>query len=326
MPKISIIIPCYYNEQNTPITAAELIQNETLFPTDVHFEYVFIDDGSKDNTYGELLKFHQQYPTKVKIIKLAGNVGSYNAILAGMKYATGDCNVIIAADLQDPPELIVKMYDYWVKGIKFVVANRKEREESWGQRMLSNTYHYLMKRLALKKIPKGGFDFVLFDKQLREEVVKINEKNTNTIYLLAWLDFDFVSIPYVRRKRRVGVSKWTTKKKIKLFIDSFVSFSFAPIRAISILGLALGFIAFLYGLFVIVAKITGLVRLTGWAGIMAVLLFVSSFQMIALGILGEYLWRTLDASRKRPNYIYDHMIDVQKEEKDKQIINTVVNE
>jgi dolichol-phosphate mannosyltransferase len=233
-----------------------------------------------------------------------------------MKYATGDCNVILAADLQDPPELILRMYDYWLKGVKFVVANRKDREESFAQKLLSNTYHYLMKKLALKNIPRGGFDFVLFDKQLRDEVVNINEKNTNTIYLLAWLDYDFVNIPYVRKKRVLGSSRWTVKKKIKLFIDSFVSFSFAPIRAISVLGLLLGFIAFAYGLFVIIAKITGMVALQGWTTLMVVVLFISSFQMIALGIIGEYVWRALDAARNRPNYIFDHMIDVQKEEKD----------
>lgn len=305
MPKLSIIIPCYYNEENIPVTSAELLENEKLFPKDVSFEYVMVDDGSKDNTWEELVKFREHNPDKVKIIKLAGNVGSYNAILAGMKYATGDCTVIISADLQDPPELMVTMYDYWQKGIKFVVANRQDRQESWSQKLFSNTYHNLIRKFALKTIPPGGFDYVLFDKQLRDEVVKIDEKNTNTIYLLAWLNYDFISIPYVRKKREIGVSRWTLSKKIKLFVDSFVAFSFAPIRAISITGVILGAIAFLYGLFVILAKMTGAVPIEGWTSLMVVFLFVSSFQMIALGIIGEYVWRTLDASRKRPNYVVE---------------------
>ncbi len=309
MPKISFIIPCYFNEQNIPITTKELLNNESLFPPDVVFEYVFIDDGSKDNTYAELLKFHSAYPSKVKIIKLAGNVGSYNAILAGMTYATGDCNVILAADLQDPPDMVPKMYEYWQKGIKFVIANRTDREESFGQKIFSNTYHKLIKKLALKNVPPGGFDLVLFDQQLRDEVVKINEKNTNTIYLLSWLDYDFVNIPYTRKKREVGISRWTLKKKIKLFIDSFVSFSFFPIRAISVIGLALGIIAFLYGIFVLFAKLFGLVPISGWTSMMVVLLIVSSFQMIALGIIGEYVWRGLDAARGRPNFVVDKIIE-----------------
>jgi glycosyltransferase involved in cell wall biosynthesis len=305
MPKLSIIMPCYYNEENIPVTVKELVENESRFPGDVEFEYIFVDDGSKDKTLERLLEFKERRGASVKIIKLAGNVGSYNAILAGMKYATGECNVILVADLQDPPELVPKMYEYWLKGIKIVIANRQDREESLFQKIFSNTYHWLIRKLAIPQVPPGGFDLVLFDKQLRDEVVRIDEKNTNTIYLLAWLNYDYVSIPYVRKKRQIGTSRWTLTKKMKLFIDSFVSFSFVPIRVITILGLLLGFSAFIYGTFVIVAKITGLVPIEGWTSIMVVLLFVSSFQMISLGIIGEYVWRSLDAARSRPNYVVD---------------------
>jgi len=307
MPKISIIIPCYFNEDNLPVTTRELLENEKNFSSDVSFEYVMIDDGSKDNTYNELLRFKNQYPSKVTLIKLAGNVGSYNAILAGMRYASGDCNVILAADLQDPPELIPKMYEYWLKGIKFVVANREKREEGLAQRLFSNTYHRLIKKYALKNIPPGGFDLVLFDKQLRDEVVKIDERNTNQIYLLSWLDYDFVNIPYTRKKRILGKSRWTLTKKIKLFIDSFVSFSFAPLRLISIIGLSLGAIAFAYGIIIIISRIMGDIQVQGWSAMMVTFLFVSSFQMIALGIIGEYVWRTLDAARGRPNYVVEEV-------------------
>lgn len=308
MPLLSYIIPCYFNEENLPHTTKALIENEKFFGEDVTFEYVMIDDGSKDNTLGELKKFKQQYPDKVKVIKLSGNFGSYNAILAGMNYASGDCNVVLAADLQDPPEMIPKMLDYWKKGIKLVIANREDRQESFFQKVFSNSYHYLIKKLALKNIPKGGYDLVLFDKQLRDEVVKIDEKNTNQLYLLSWLKYDYVNIPYVRRKRDVGKSRWTLQKKVKLFIDSFVSFSFFPVRLISTLGLILGLISFIYGVFIIYARLTGLVPIEGWAALMAVLLFVSAFQMIALGIIGEYVWRTLDAGRKRPNFVVEEVI------------------
>lgn len=305
MPKLSIIIPCYFNESNIPITKNELIKNEQTLPKDVEFEYVMIDDGSKDNTLNELLKFQNEYPHKVKVIKLSGNFGSFNAILAGMHYATGHCNVILAADLQDPPELIAKMYDYWLKGIKLVIANRQNREDTILQRAFSNTFHFLLRKFALKGIPKGGYDLVLFDKMLRDEVVRINEKNTNQLYLLSWLKYDYINIPYTRKKREVGRSRWTLQKKIKLFIDSFVSFSFFPIRLISVIGLILGLISFLYGLFVIYAKISGHIPLQGWTALMVVILFVSSFQMVSLGIIGEYVWRVMDASRNRPNFIVE---------------------
>jgi len=309
MPKLSIIIPCYFNEENIPITKQKLIQNESLFENDVTFEYVMVDDGSKDNTIEELIKFKNEHPSKVKIVKLAGNVGSYNAILAGMNYATGDCCSVIAADLQDPPELMVKMYTHWKNGIKLIVGNRADREESFFQKAFSNTYHKMIQKFALSNIPDGGFDYVFFDKQLKDEVVKINEKNTNTLYLLAWLNYDMVCIPYKRAKREVGKSRWTLKKKIKLFIDSFISFSYAPLKFISVTGIVLGLIAFIYSLVIIILKFSGSIEPTGWSSMMVVILFVSSFQMIGLGIIGEYVWRNLEASRNRPIYVVDKIIE-----------------
>ena len=305
MPKISIVIPCYYNELNIPITGPALIENESNFPSDVTFEYVYVDDGSKDQTLKALLDLKQKYPEKIKVVKLAGNVGSYNAIVAGTEYSTGDCVSVITADLQDPPELIAKMYDYWLKGIKFVVANRTNREESFIKKTLANTFQYLIKKHALPNIPKGGFDFVLFDKQLKEELIKIKEKNTNSLYLLAWMNFEMVSIPYTRLERKVGVSKWTFKKRMKLFIDSFVSFSYLPLRLITILGFLTGFSTLIYAMVVIFLKLTGNVPVSGWSSMMLVILLTSSFQMIGIGVLGEYMWRVLEASRNRPLYIVD---------------------
>ncbi len=306
MPKLSIIIPCYFNEENIPVTAQTLIENEQSFDSDVEFEYVLVDDGSKDQTYKAILAFREQFPQKVKAVKLAANVGSHSAILAGLHYATGDVCVILAADLQDPPELIPKMYGYWKQGLKLVLANRTDREESFGQRFFATTFHALIKRLALKNVPDGGFDLVLFDKALKNEIVRMSEKNTHILYLLVWLGYEYVNIPYTRRKRDIGVSRWTLSKKIKLLIDSFIAFSFVPIRAISFLGLFLGLAAFGYGGFVVLARVFGWIPyVQGWSSLMVVMMLVSAFQMIALGIIGEYVWRALDASRSRPNFVVE---------------------
>lgn len=310
MNKISIIIPCYFNEQNIPVTTERLLNNENLFDNDVVFEYVFVDDGSGDNTWAALNSFKEKYAKhdNIKLIKLSGNFGSYNAILAGMKYATGDCNVIIAADLQDPPELILQMYQHWKNNIKLVIANRTDRKDPFISKLLAKTFQIIIKKFALKNLPDGGFDFVLFDKQLKEEVLLMNEKNTNTLYLFTWMKYEYVTIPYQRQERKIGKSKWTFSKKMKLFIDSFVSFSFFPIRLITITGFILGIVSILYALFILYNKITGNIQIQGWSGLMIVFLLVSCFQMIALGILGEYIWRTLDASRNRPNYVIDKVI------------------
>lgn len=307
MPKISVIIPCYFNELNIPTTVQELKKNETLFPADVAFEYVMVDDGSKDNTLEELKKFKATYPEQVKIIKLSGNFGSYNAIQAGMKYATGDCTVVIAADLQDPPELMVKMYEYWQKGVKLVVANRNDREDAFTSRIFAEQYQKLIRKHALANLPKGGFDYCLFDRQLREQVVNMGENNTNSLYLLMWLKYDYVAIPYTRKARKAGKSRWTLSKKIKLFVDSFVSFSYFPLRLITVGGLLLGLISLLYAAYVIFAHLTGNIEVQGWTTMMVVFLLVAAFQMISIGIIGEYLWRNLEASRKRPAYIVDEI-------------------
>lgn len=307
MPRLSIITPCYYNEANLDVTLPALLNMEKLLADDVTVEYVLVDDGSKDQTWARICAWKDRFPDRVKAVKLSGNFGAFNAILAGMQHATGEANVILTADLQDPPELIPKMLDYWRKGIKFVVANRTDREESFSQKLFSNTYHYLIRRYGIKHIPSGGFDLVLFDAQLRDQVVAMNEGNTNIIYLLAWLKYDYVAIPYVRRKREIGTSRWTLRKKIKLFIDSFASFSFMPVRAISALGFLLAVAGFIYALIVIGFRITSGVPVSGWTSLMLVLLIVSGFQMIALGVLGEYLWRTLEAARKRPAFIVDQV-------------------
>jgi dolichol-phosphate mannosyltransferase len=309
MPKISIIIPCYFNELNIAKTGLELINNELLFPADTQFEYVMVDDGSKDNTLKELLKFKELYTDKVKVIKLSGNFGSYNAIVAGMQHATGDCNVVIAADLQDPITLMPRMFEHWQNGVKLVIGSRKDRNDPIITKTLASAAQKLIRLFALKNLPKGGFDYVLFDRQLKDDLLVMNEKNTNTLYLLAWMKYEYVSIPYVREKRQAGKSRWTIAKKTKLFIDSFVAFSFLPIRIITVVGLLLGISALIYAGFVVYNKLTGNIDVEGWTTLMLLFLFVSSFQMVSIGILGEYLWRTLDASRNRPNYIVDEVYE-----------------
>ena len=303
MPKLSVIVPCYFNEDNIPVTVPELIANEANFPAGLEFEYVFVDDGSGDGTVAALHQMRARYPDRIRVVELVANVGSYNAIVAGMAAATGDCLAIITADMQDPPELMVQMYDYWRKGFKLVIGNRQDREETGLSQAFAKAFHWLMKHLALKNIPDGGFDFVFFDRQVCDDVVRMQERNTNLFYLMVWLGYDYVNIPYVRRKREIGKSRWTLQKKVKLLIDSLLSFSYFPIRAISVLGLGLGLVALLYGLYIIGLKFFGDGEPEGWTALMVVVLFVAAFQMIALGVIGEYVWRGLDAARHRPLYV-----------------------
>ena len=314
MAKISIVIPCYFNAPNIPDLGKALMEMEHLFPQGTTFEYIFTDDGSKDETLKELLRLRQAFPEKITVIKLSGNYGSYNALFAGLQYAKGDCNVFLSADLQDPPELIPKMFEYWQKGIKLVLAHRTDRPERGLSRWLSGLFHFLLRNYGLKQAPKGGFDLILFDAQLREDVLQIREKNTHLHYLILWLKYEYVSIPYVRQVREKGVSRWTLSKKVKLWIDSFVAFSFAPIRLITVSGFILGGLAMGYAVLIFVLKLLGMINVSGWSAMMVVLLVVSSFQMVALGILGEYLWRILDAVRNRPMFVVEKVYPAETEQ------------
>lgn len=298
----SYIIPCYYNGQNIPVTFSRLLENEKLFGGEVVFEYVFVDDGSKDNTWSELQKIHSQHPEKVRLIRFGKNVGSYIAITAGMKKASGDINVVVSADLQDPVELTFDMFNYWKNGFKLVIGQRANNMDGFVSKRTSKLFNSLMRKYAIPDLPKGGFDFVLFDKVVKEQVLLTGEKNTNILYLMFVLGYPTVTIPYVREARKLGKSRWTFKKKMKLFIDSFIAFSYVPIRILSVTGLVFGFLSLVYSVYILINKLSGNIEIEGWSALMITVLFIGSFQMIGLGILGEYLWRVLDEVRNRPQY------------------------
>lgn len=306
MKIFSIIVPVYYNALNLPDTIPALMALAQAVP-DYQLELVFVDDGSKDNSLEILRDFQRRYPDTIRVVKLTRNFGSMAAIQAGMMVAQGDCVGVIAADLQDPPELFLDMIHYWESGIKSIFAVRQDREESLLQKNFSNSYYRLIRRFAIKDYPDGGFDFLLIDRQVVNEINKIQEKNTNLMSLVFWLGFKPVMIPYVRRARRKGKSRWTLTKKIKLFIDTFVSFSYFPIRLFSTIGILFALGAFVYGLYVLYAWWRMEIGVRGWVTTILLLTFTSGVQMTMLGILGEYLWRTLDETRKRPHFIIDEI-------------------
>lgn len=303
----SILVPIYFNELNIPHTIPRLQSLTNLLPS-YEFEFVFVDDGSQDNSL-KLLLAEKEKDNRIKVIKLSKNYGSMQAIQAGLNYVSGDCVGIISADLQDPPELFEKMVHSWERGNKIVMATRADREESFSQKLFSNTYYYLMDKFAIKGYPKGGFDFVLIDKQVVKELVMISEKNTNIMSLIFSLGYSQELMPYVRQEREHGKSRWTLSKKIKLFVDSFVSFSYAPIRFMTVIGFIVAVLSFIYAFFTIGAYIAGYVVVQGWTTIIALVTLLQGIIMMMLGIIGEYLWRILDETRKKPGYIVDEIYE-----------------
>ena len=309
MDKVSIIVPIYYNELNIP-HLYEQMKEKILSRTDFEAEIVCVDDGSKDGSYKALLELREK-DDRFKVVKLSRNFGSHTAILAGFAHATGDCMTMVAADLQEPLEIIIEMYEKWKQGKKVVIAVRKDREDGFFQKLFSNTYYSLMQKYALKEMPSGGFDCFFIDKKVRDVLVSMNEKNSSIVGQVLWAGFEMDKIYYVRKKREIGESKWTLSKKIKLFIDSFMAFSYVPIRFISTLGIFISIVGFILAVFLIVNKFMFNVPVQGWTTMMITLLMLSGIQMLTLGVIGEYLWRNFDESRGRPTYIVEetHGID-----------------
>ncbi|MBN1451633.1 MAG: glycosyltransferase family 2 protein [Anaerolineales bacterium] len=305
---ISIVVPVYFNEPNLPDTVPQLLALEEKL-TGYKLELIFVDDGSQDQSLAILLDYQKQHPKQIKVVTLTRNFGTMAALQAGLTVASGNCVGVIAADLQDPPELFLEMTRHWERGVKAIFAVRSDREESFLQKAFSNLYYALVRRFAVPGYPSGGFDFFLVDRQVIDEVNKIHEKNTNLMTLIFWLGYQAVFIPYVRRKRAKGKSRWTFGKKIKLFVDTFVSFSYFPIRLFSFLGIIYAIISFSYGVFIFVAWLTFGIEVQGWVPMMLVLTFTAGLQMTLLGILGEYLWRTLDEARGRPLFVIDTIYD-----------------
>jgi glycosyltransferase involved in cell wall biosynthesis len=304
MTLFSIVIPVYYNELNLPDTVPVLLRLQDAIPG-YELELVFVDDGSGDRSLDVLLSWRDRYPENIRVVKLTRNFGSMAAILAGMTVAQGACIGVITADLQDPPELFAEMIRHWEAGTKVVFAVRQDREEPVLQKWFAGIYYRLLSRYALPGYPHGGFDFLLVDRQVAAEVIRIREKNTNLMSLIYWMGFENVMIPYVRRDRVKGVSRWTFAKKVKLFIDSFVAFSYMPIRFLSAVGILIAAGSFVYGAVIFLAWLMNSIEIKGYTPIMVLLTLTAGIQMTMLGILGEYLWRALDETRRRPPFVID---------------------
>jgi glycosyltransferase involved in cell wall biosynthesis len=307
-PQLSLVVPVYYNEGSLPTTVPALaaVAREIAGES---FELVFIDDGSRDRSVELLTQFQSEPRHRLRIVKLTRNFGSMNAIMAGLATARGRAVGIIAADLQDPPELFHEMHAHWLAGMKCVYAVRTDRDESAYQKFTASLFYALLRRFALPGYPSGGFDFCLIDRQVVDDLVRIKEKNTHVMNLVFWLGYPAVRLPYVRRARQHGKSRWTLAKKIKLFVDSFVAFSFAPIRLVSITGFALFLAAIIYGAFLAYMRISQGTPTPGFTTVAALIALTSGIQMMMLGILGEYLWRALDAARSRPSYVVEQTIE-----------------
>ena len=308
--KVSIVIPVYFNEQNLKPLYADL-KEKFIDKIDYRYELVFVNDGSLDGSYA-VLKELAAADENIKIISLSRNFGSHAAILCGLDRCTGDCAIIKAADMQEPTELLLEMVQKWQDGDNVVLAIRDGREESKHQIMFANLYYWIVRKFALSTMPKTGFDVYLIDRKVIEVLKALDERNSALTGQVLWSGFRTGYVYYSRLARTIGKSGWTLKKKIRLVSDTLFSFSTVPIKTVTTIGFFSLMVAVIWAILVFIFKIAGRIDVDGWTTLFIFNLLSFGIIMMSLGILGEYLWRTFDASRKRPTYIIEEENDIRK--------------
>jgi len=306
--RISVIVPVF-NEGIAVVNAQEAIAAvlRSEMPG-AEFEIIFVDDGSRDDSFQHLSALAAKYPY-VRAIKLAWNCGSHMAIRVGLEYAQGDCACFVPCDLQDPPELIPRMVACLVEPAKIVWAVRSSREDSWSSKLFSRVFFFLGRLLVSKNLAPTGASMFLVGPDVLRSIKLYCEKNLTLDGLFATMDVQQAYVPYARQPRQTGTTKWTMGKRLKLFADFFVGYSYAPIRFMSYLGMLLSLLGFLYACLVLVNRLFFSAPIQGWTSLMMVVLIIGGFQMTMTGIIGEYLWRVLDEVRQRPRYVIETMLN-----------------
>ena len=306
-PKFSVVVPLYNEEEILPETYRVLTAELSKGSTDFDYEIIFVNDGSQDKSAERLQTLYSNDPNHIVVVNFTRNFGQVPAMLAGFAQAEGDCVAVISADLQDPPSLLLEMFKKWKEGHRLVLGIRESRSDNFSDRISSRIAYKLMQKFVNAAIPEGGFDYFLMDKTLNDIVVKAEERNIYIQGHVLWPGIKPHYLPYTRVDRKKGQSHWPFSKKIKYLTDGFTAYSSFPIRLMSGIGLgvfSLGII-FLAGL--ILQRCFGNPGMPG-SPIMIALFLLGGMQMMMTGIMGEYLWRNFDETRKRPVYLIDSIL------------------
>jgi glycosyltransferase involved in cell wall biosynthesis len=302
----SIVIPVYFNEGCLKPLMQSLATTVIQRNPNYRGEIIFVDDGSGDGSLEELRQIQEDSPAPVTIIKLTRNFGQASALLAGYSHAKGNCIITMSADGQEPPAMINEMLQaFFEEDYEVVICARSGRDESLYRKITSRFFYYLMQRMTFPDMPKGGFDFWL----LSQRALKVLVRNADTAPffpgLVLWMGFKAKVMSYHRRERLAGTSRFTLAKKFTALLAGVLAYSFTPIRIMSLAGCTLALLGFAYaGLILIDGLLLGN-PVKGWSPLMIMILVIGGFQMIMLGIIGEYLWRTLAQVQRRDMYVID---------------------
>ena len=302
--KYSLIIPVYKNEANLDRLLPAVVKLGEHVPGD--FEVVFVVDGSPDRCLEILRERLPALPLRTTLLSLSRNFGSFAAVAAGMEKAWGDCLAVMAADLQEPPELVLQFFEALASGRTDIVFGvRGGRSDPWPSEMASTAFWYFYRKFVIKDIPPGGVDVFGCTRQVRDQLLPLQGVNTNIIALLFWLGYRREYIVYERQERLEGKSAWTLRKKLRYALDSIFNFTDLPIRLLLYAGSISMVLAVVFGGLVLVAKLRGNIPVPGYAPIVLAIMFFGALTSLGFGIVGQYIWLALQVSRRRPNYVVD---------------------
>lgn len=298
----SVVIPVYRNEESLPELVEALASVAGRVSSEL--EAVFVVDGSPDQSLRVLHELLPSAPFRSQVVALSRNFGSFAAIRAGLAAGTGEAFGVVAADLQEPPELLVTFHDALARGeADVVVGTRAGRSDPFLSRVFSGAFWGLYRKLVLPDIPPGGVDVFGCTRAFRDQLLAIEERNTSLVGLLFWLGFRRLEVPYERRERRHGSSAWSFRKRIRYLLDATFAFSDLPIRLVSLIGLAGIAASLVLGAIVLWAKLQGDIPIPGYAATVLTVMFFGGLNSLALGLVGEYVWRVFENTKARPNYV-----------------------
>ena len=301
MKKVTILIPCYNEEASLPRLFEALAQ---LMGSNANYDWevLFVNDGSRDATLQLIREIRQKDP-RICYIDLSRNFGKEAAMLAGFDHARGDCMVIMDADLQHPPSIIPEMLKYWEEGYEDVYARRKTRgKESWLRKRLSLTYYSLLQKSTRVEVLPNVGDFRLLDRKCIDALRQLRETERYTKGMYCWIGFRKKEILFEQGDRIAGQSSWNMHSLFNLAIDGITSFTTAPLRIATLLGLSVSLLAFLYMCYILVKTIVWGDPVQGFPTLMVAILFLGGVQLICIGIIGEYIGRIFNETKGRPVY------------------------
>lgn len=301
MKTVTILIPCYNEQASLPLLYEKLSE----LGSDGHYswEFLFINDGSRDNTL-KCLKELAEKDKRVRYISLSRNFGKENAMLAGFDFASGDCMVIMDADLQHPPTLIPKMLQFWEEGFEDVYARRKDRDtDSWLRRRLSNQYYRLLQKVSNVDILQNVGDFRLLDRKCINALKSLRETERYTKGMYCWIGFRKTELEFEVAERAAGVSSFSYRKLVRLAINGFTSYTTAPLKISTYIGIIVSLLSFVLMLVFLIKALLYGDPVQGFPTLITVILFLGGVQLLSLGIIGEYLGKVFNETKHRPAYL-----------------------